>query len=226
MKKLTILTLLMLSMWIVLTGCTNDADDVSIDGVNADVVVTDVEEEITDRDEYQFKFTIKGADGFEMSSKVYKKGDNSMTDFIKMVWEIDEEMPFIPKKTLTVDGTTYQQVEKDGDIFWFSIPGEYSEADVFNLKEMSTIDKSMVVDTKNEKINGKEMICYYIDNVEAGNGKSCLDGGVFAYGEYSENGVMDTIVIDDYDDSVKDSMFDAPDAEDVLSTQDMMQLFQ
>ena len=78
MKKLTILTLLMLSMVLVLTGCTNNTDDVD----TADVVVADVEEgaleiedgeEIEDRDEYKFEVTINGADGFEMISKIYKK---------------------------------------------------------------------------------------------------------------------------------------------------------
>jgi hypothetical protein len=77
-------------------------------------------------------------------------------------------LPFIPKKTVTVDGTTYQEVEKDGESFWFSMPGEYAEDDMFNLKEMSTVDMSVVVDTKNEKINGKKMTCYYINDVEAG----------------------------------------------------------
>jgi len=42
-----------------------------------------------------------------------------------------------------------------------------AEEDVFNLKEMSTIDKNIVIDTKSEKINGKRMTCYYMDDVTA-----------------------------------------------------------
>jgi hypothetical protein len=107
-------------------------------------------------------------DELEMSSKVYKKGDNSMMEFITMMGEDTEDMPFVPKKTVTVDGTTYQQVEKNGETFWFSMPAEYGEDDMFNLKEMSTIDMSMVIDTKKEKINGDKMTCYYIDDVVEG----------------------------------------------------------
>ena len=222
MKKLTILTLLMLSMGIVLTGCTSDTD--VIEGI--DVVVEDVQEEVVDRNEYQFQFTIKWADGFEMSSKMYKKWDNSMTEFITMVADEVQEMPFTPKKTLMVDGTTYQEIEKDGETFRFSVPNMEIEGEMFSLKEMSTVDMSIVVDTKNEKVNGKKMTCYYIDDVVEGQGKSCMYKGIFAYGEFKENGVVDTVEITDYDDSVKDIIFEAPDAEDVLGTQDMMKLFQ
>ncbi len=225
MKKLTILTLLMLSMGIVLTGCTTNND--SAEDVDTDVVVKeDVQEQVADRNEYQFEFTVKWADGFEMSSKVYKKGNNSMTEFLKMVWADDEEMPFVPVKMLTVDGKTYEQVEKDGKTFWFSIPGVNAEDEMFNLREMSMIDKSMVIDTKKEKINGKKMTCYYTNDAEVWEGKWCLYKGVFAYGEYMEDGVLDTIEITNYDDSVKSSIFKAPAEDDVLSTQDMMQLFQ
>ncbi len=231
MKKLTILTLLMLSMGVVLTGCTNDTDSVD----TTDVVVADVEEsvldiedgeEIEDRDEYKFEVTINGADGFEMISKIYKKWNNSMTEVIKMVSNDIEEMPFNIKKMLKIDGNTYQQVEKDGDTFWFSIPGMDAEDDMFNLREMSQIDKSFVVDTKFEKINGDKMTCYYIEDTIEWAGKTCLDGDVFAYGEYSEDGITDTIVIDDFDDDVRNSVFDIPDEDEILSTQEMMQLFQ
>ena len=221
MKKLTILTLLMLSMGIVLTGCTSDTSDVEA----TDVVVEDVQEEvIADRNEYQFEFVVKWADGFEMSSKVYKKWDKSMTEYFSMIME--EDMPFIPKKSLIVDGTAYQEVEKDGKTFRFSMPGMEGEEDMFNLKEMSTVDKNLVVDTKKEKINGKKMTCYYIDDVVEGKGKSCLYKGIFAYGEFSENGVMDSVEISDYSDKVKDSIFAIPAADDILGAQDMMQLFQ
>lgn len=225
MKKLTVLTLLMLSMWFVLTGCATNTDTAE----NEDVVVNDVQEEpevVADRNEYQFKFTIKWADGFEMSSNVYKKWDKSMTEFITMKGNDAEQMPFIPKKAVTVDGTTYQQVEKDGKTSWFSMPGEYGEDDMFNLKEMSTVDMSMVVDTKKEKINGKKMTCYYINDAVAWEGKSCLYKWVFAYGEFTEDGVADTIEVTDYDDSVKDSIFKVPNAEEVLTTQEMMKMFQ
>ena len=219
MKKLTILTLLMLSMGIVLTGCTTNTDTVE----GTDVVVENVQV-AADRNEYKFKFTIKWADGFEMSSKVYKKWDNSMTEYINMVME--EEMPFTPKKSLIVDGISYQEVEKDWSTFRFSVPGMEEEDEMFNLKEMSTIDQSIVVDTKSEKINGKKMTCYYIDDVVEGQGKSCMYKGVFAYGEFTENGIIDTVEITDYDDNVKSSVFEVPSEDEILSTQDMMKMFQ
>ncbi len=221
MKRLTILTLLMLSMWIVLTGCTSNTD--TVEGI--DVVVEDVQEDvIADRDEYEFTFTIKGADGFQMSSKVYKKWDNSMTEFIDMIFE--EDMPFMPKKSLLVDGTAYQEVEKDGITFRFSVPWMEAEEDIFNLKEMSTIDKNIVINTKSEKINGKRMTCYYMDDAISWVGKSCLYKWVFAYGEYTEDGIVDVIEITDYDDSVKSSVFEIPADADILGSQDMMKLFQ
>ncbi len=223
MKKLTILTLLMLSMGIVLTGCTSDTDTVE----GTDVVVENVQEEsdvIADRNEYEFKFTIKWADGFEMSSKVYKKWDNSLTEYIDMV--LEEEMPFTPKKSLIVGGVSYQEIEKDGESFRFSMPDMEESEEMFNLKEMSTVDMSMVTDTKNEKINGKKMTCYYINDLEAWEGKSCLYKGVFAYGEFTESGIVDTVEVSDYDDSVKDSVFEVPADADILGAQDMMQLFQ
>jgi hypothetical protein len=49
---------------------------------------------------------------------------------------------------------------------------------------------------------------------------------VFAYGEYSEDGVMDTIEITDFDYSVKDKVFVLPNEDEILSTQEMMKLFQ
>jgi hypothetical protein len=49
---------------------------------------------------------------------------------------------------------------------------------------------------------------------------------VFAYGEFTEDGSLGTIEITDYDDSVKNSVFEVPSADEILSTQDMMQLFQ
>ncbi len=91
---------------------------------------------------------------------------------------------------------------------------------------MSTVDMSMVVDTKKEKINGKKMTCYYIDDVVGGKGKSCLYKWVFAYGEFTENGIVDTVKVTDYDDSVKDSIFEIPAAEDIIGAQEMMQIFQ
>jgi hypothetical protein len=46
---------------------------------------------------------------------------------------------------------------------------------MFNLKEMSTIDETLVKETKKEKINGERMTCYYIDDAVEGNGKVCLN---------------------------------------------------
>ena len=138
----------------------------------------------------------------------------------------EEDMPFTPKKSLIVDGVAYSQVEKDGETFRFSIPGMEEEDEMFNLKEMSTVDMSIVVDTKSEKINGKKMTCYYIDDVVEGQGKSCIYKGVFAYGGFTENGVVDTVEITDYDDSVKSSVFEIPADADILGSQDMMKLFQ
>ena len=91
---------------------------------------------------------------------------------------------------------------------------------------MSTIDMSIVVDTKSEKINGKKMTCYYIDDVVEGQGKSCMYKWVFAYGEFTEDGIVDKIEITDYDDSVKSSVFEIPADADILGAQDMMKLFQ
>jgi hypothetical protein len=85
---------------------------------------------------------------------------------------------------------------------------------------------SMVIDTKKEKINGDKMTCYYIDDVVEGKWKSCLYKWVFAYGEATVDGVVTTVEVTNYDNSVKNSVFEVPSAEDVLSTQDMMQLFQ
>jgi outer membrane biogenesis lipoprotein LolB len=84
MKKLTVLTLLMMSMGIVLTGCTSNTDtDVDV-LAGTDVVVEDVTEQIADRNEYQFELTIKGDVDLEMSSKIYKKGANSVMEIITM----------------------------------------------------------------------------------------------------------------------------------------------
>lgn len=234
MKKLTILTLIMLSMGLVLTGCNekNDMDDETIN--IQEEVLSELEvdgdmddmDEIVDRDEYSFEVSIKGADGFDMISKIYKKWDKSLTEIIKMFGDEGDDMPFNINKMLKVGGQTYQQVEKGGEIFWFSIPGMNAEDDMFNLKEMSTVVDDMVVDTKKETINWEKLTCYYIDDEIEGKGKTCLDGEVFAYGEYSEDGVMDVIEIKDFDDSVKDKVFATPNEDEILSTQDMMQLFQ
>ena len=217
MKKLAILTALMLSLGIILTGCASNTDSVEdVDSVSEDV------QKVVDRDEYQFKFTIRGDDGSRISSKVYKKWENSMIEFIDTV--VEEDMPFVPKKSLIVDGVVYSEVEKDGETFRFSMPG--MDEEIFNLEEMSTIDMSMVVDTKKEKINGKKMTCYYMDDALEGKGKSCLYKWVFAYGEFVEDGVVNTIEITDYDDSVKSSVFEIPADANILGFQDMMELFQ
>jgi hypothetical protein len=38
--------------------------------------------------------------------------------------------------------------------------------DMFNLKEMSMVDKTLVTDTKKEKIDGERMICYYMEDTQ------------------------------------------------------------
>lgn len=238
MKRLIILTLFLLSIGFILTGCDKSVDisdknidtkeDVAFDeSIDANKIKKDVEEkEISDLDEYSFEVSIKGADGFEMVSKIYKKWHNSLTEIIKMLGEESDDMPFSINKMLKVDGKTYQQLEKWWETYWFIIPGMNPEDDMFNLKEMSKIVDDMVVDKKTEKINGRKLTCYYLDDKEEWEEKTCLDWDIFAYGEYFEDGVKDVIEIKDFDDSVKDSVFAAPNAKDILSTQDMMKMFQ
>ena len=229
MKKLTIMMTLLLWVFVMLTACgtdTNENDDLSNNDSDVAGSQEDVSVEVSDRNEYQFKFTLKNEDGLGMSSKMYKKWDNSLIEFIELADAESDSMPFVPKKSLMVDGTIYQQIEKDGELIRFSIPGMDMESDTFNLKEMSTIDESMVSDTKKENINGKKMTCYYVNDSVEGEGKSCLYDGVFAYGEFSNSGILNTIEITDYKDDVKNSVFDLPDEDDILSTQDMGKLFQ
>jgi hypothetical protein len=40
-----------------------------------------------------------------------------------------------------------------------------AEDDMFNLKEMSQIDDSIVVDKKTETINGEKLTCYYMSDI-------------------------------------------------------------
>jgi hypothetical protein len=70
------------------------------------------------------------------------------------------------------------------------------------------------------------MTCYYIDDAVEGNGKVCLNDWIFMYWEFDNMWVSSVIGITDYDDSVKDSIFDLPSEDEVLAMQDMMQLFQ
>lgn len=231
MRKTYVLPVLMLLMVVTLTACTSNTDMQKENLDNKENVENLVDkentwDEIEDRNEYSFKVSINWADGFDMILKIYKKWENSLTEIVKMFGDEWDDMPFNIKKMLKVDGNTYQQIEKDEETVWFSIPGMDSEDDMFNLREMSQIDESVVIDQQNEVIDWEDLTCYYVDDEISWEGKTCLDWDVFAYGEYSENWVKDIIKIEDFDDSVKDKIFTAPDEEEILTTQEMMQLFQ
>jgi len=228
--------LLVLSFSFALTGCsssdTETVEDTDTVTVN-DVVVenddsdTDVEEEIADRKEYQFEVSMKVENEMNMKMKIYKKGDNSLMEMVKMeILGNEEQMPFDMKKIITTTDKTYQQVEKNGETYRFELPN-MGNNEMFNLKEMSQVDMSIVKETKNEKINGVKMKCYYIDDMEEGKGKACLLNNVFMYGEFNnEESGNSVIEITNYKKKVNNSVFDLPKEDEIRSSQDMMMLFQ
>ena len=221
MKKLVVLTLLMLSLWVVLTWCTSKTDT-SDDAV----VVEDTNATVADRNEYQFIMKTKWSDGLDSEIKMYKKDGNSLVEFVKISALDGAEMPFTMKKILSVWNKTYELIEKNWEEYRFVVPGMNATDDMFNLKDMSTIDESIVKETKNEKIDGERMICYYMEDTQEGKWKWCMYDGIYRYGEYTQDGVKHTIIIEDYDDDVSDKIFKIPSEWDIHAMQDMMKLMQ
>lgn len=220
MKKISLL--LVLFSMLFLTACSQTKEVVVIEDEVEEVKI-EVEEDV-DWSEYSFRVNIKWWDWFSMILDIHNKDQKSLTEVVSMSEELDD-MPFELNKMLVLWDTSYQQINKDWDLYWFSTPSD-PEQEMFNLKNMSTIDMTNVKDKKTEEINGIVMECYYLNQENEWESKICLADGVFKYGTFEENWVTDEIVIENYTDSVKNSVFELPKDANVLSIQEMMQIFQ
>ena len=181
-------------------------------------------------DEYQLNFYLISADpeGNEvvMDMDVFHKGDKTLY--------VINEMPSIPDspidtyKTLMLWGDTYVEMWVKWEKSWFKAEGmEETQLDnqFFDLEEMQAELEAEADDVKKEKINGKNMTCYYHTDEEE-EGKACTYDGIFAYAESSmlDGSEIETVMeVSDYKKSVKDSVFEKPtDVRDMVELMELM----
>jgi len=217
MKKL-LLALVLFWGVTMLAACgtpnTNDNNQEIVDNQETDTQEITDEVNVDDLGEYQFTFILK-SDGewesaYNMEMEIYQKGSKAL--YVIKAMPGMEDIPFQPKKTLIVDGTTYSEIEVNGEATWFKAGedmGGMTPGDMFDLKSIQNELETTADSSKKETINGKKMICYY---AEGEDGKACTYKGVFRYGEATNpaDGSKIFSEVVDFKTKVDDKIFKIP----------------
>ncbi len=181
-----------------------------------------------DWNEYSFKLSVKNNLWMENSSLYYKKWDNQLIVIEKLIAPELEKMPIKIKRMLSVDKNIYQKMviswkeyrtKTNANEMWW-------QTSFFNLKEVSKVPKDQIKETKEEKINGKDMTCYYFDD-ESWKGKGCLYKWIFMYWEnIGANWEQTTMVITDYNEKVDNNIFKTPEESEITSMTEISTIIQ
>ncbi len=183
---------------------------------------------VEDWKEYSFKLSVKSSLWMENEATYYKKWENQLIVINKLIAPDVEKLPIKMMQILSVDKNIYQQMKVNDKIYWTKVnPNEgWWQTNFFNLKELSNVPKEQIKETKKEKINWKNMTCYYFDD-KSGKWKWCLYKWIFMYGENeSSKWEKTTMVITEYNESVKDSIFKVPKESEITSMMELSQAIQ
>jgi len=216
---------MLISALLILPACgnketTDDTTTINTTTEAAENIIDDkTETPVVNLKEYQLKISIQADNNGEKQKivmQIFQKNDKAL--YIMEDMPNISESPVQPLRSLLVGPDMYTQMRISGEDIRFKAEGEgmgLSMQDFFDLEQIQTDMEAEADNKKEEKINGKKMICYYKDGEE---GKACTYKGIFAYWEATdpETGASTIMEVSDYDTNVNEDVFEIPtDAKDM-----------